>query len=92
MSKHTKLPWAIHNGGHIQNDDIEVIVWGSGLASKNRLNNSRFIVKACNNHHKLLDALKEIHRQGVSAAKHDFMGDDYHEALNAVWKAIKDAS
>jgi len=91
---HTKLPWATHDGGHIQNEDGDVVVWGSGLAAKNRLHNTRFIVKAGNNFDPLMNALQKA-RQALECGSFNAHGKAqrmYSDALREVEQAIKDAS
>lgn len=62
--KHTELPWKRFSDNQIQSESKREsfcpVVWASGLSTKNAEANAEFIVKAVNNHEKLLEALREV--------------------------------
>jgi hypothetical protein len=70
MSKHTPLPWRADlegKGGWVMGPQSEpsgafVICWRPPWEARSDESdaNAEFIVRACNNHEKLLEALKEI--------------------------------
>ena len=57
--KHTPTPWFSFKDNQIESRESP-IVWGSGLAKHNKEANAAFIVKACNNHYRLLNTLKQL--------------------------------
>ena len=63
--KHSKTPWVLDKRGEsLTSNGIPVCVWNLGLTwsarSKETEANAAFIVKAVNNHYKLLEGLKDI--------------------------------
>lgn len=75
MNKHTELPWsfdksefrkfkidgATHSGiATVHNGWQDTEEMSKGLSGNEIRSNAEFIVKACNNHYQLLDALKKI--------------------------------
>jgi hypothetical protein len=48
--------------------------------------NLAFIVRACNSHYELLEALEQLHLKAVVGTD-----DERHSALNAAWAAISKA-
>jgi len=91
--KHTELPWIKDSdefdpaATHIMSESGQPIIWSSGFSEKygDREANAAFIVKACNEHYILLEALKCLY----SAASwiDDTSGVD--DALRKARKAIK---
>lgn len=91
--KHSSLPWSIGGDGadifgygvepdgsdcdhvaDVQPDDSGLL----GMSTKD-VANAQFIVKACNNHYKLLKALK------------DLVNEPANYTEKAAWEAIKEA-
>jgi len=63
--KHTDLPWRVSEVAltRIESGDATICSsWVYGRSSTEEKANAAFIVKACNNHYQLIDALRELHR------------------------------
>lgn len=88
--KHTPLPWGLLNNGrstlwHVEGPD------GAAVCSvpKARKADSEFIVRACNSHYRMLEALVEVER--VFRKGPDAFPADEIRALEWVRKAIAKA-
>ena len=97
MSKHTELPWKspdykntlkLVNKDGVMICDALIANGGGGHKSFHEAEaNATFIIKACNNHYQLLDALR------VLVYEVEFTnGEDIAEPLERANQAIKDAS
>jgi len=97
--KHTSLPWSINTkalglieseSAHRSCASASSYSDGSEAAHEENEANAAFIVKACNNHQKLLDAMKGLVASisgGEKPCGHDFTcvcaGDAAREAIKA---------
>ena len=72
MSNHTPTPWKLDDIGYGAriNPDIAWVGYGSAHDNKTHRANAEFIVRACNSHYDLLEALqKAVSRQGFTNAE-----------------------
>lgn len=78
--KEEEAPWLVHEYGN----SFDSVITGELSCSKE---NAEFIVRACNNHYKLLEALKDLMIDaggGSKACGHDF-------TCNCAWDKAKEA-
>lgn len=88
--KHSPLPWAIINAveGHIvttgepeyrDRTGLAIVRSWKGMPTEKEAEaNAAFIVRACNNHHKLVEALREVYETV------DFKNDDLAVKIHGV--------
>ena len=87
--KHSELPWKVSgtNGVHCaKGPAVALLRHKDGSARHNAQENAAFIVKACNNHYKLLEALKYFKRHINGDASCDLQ-----TLLHMTDEAIKEA-
>jgi hypothetical protein len=90
-SKHTATPWRLNNNVDIYAEDKEnrTLMLGA-IINKN---NASFIVKACNSHEALVEALKEAQRYILNLKGKEFnvKNSNYFHISVVMNEAIKQA-
>ena len=88
--KHTKLPWETNGSCLIKGENREMVSCfsiGGGSVDVDGKANAAFIVKACNSHYQLLEAIKDLHRAASFADYTKELDDAIIKSVAAIKEA-----
>ncbi len=92
-SKHSFIPWEVREGIFIQNRETTIATTGGmnwAVSRKTAEANAAFIVKACNLHEELVEALEEAEHTfvNIDPAKLSINGRNKRTASLAIIRAV----